>query len=211
MKEIYLLSGLGADKRVFDFVDFSGFNINHVEWIHPVANESIEHYAKRLSVQIKTSRPIIIGVSFGGMITVEIAKIIDTEKIILISSAKNRSDIPLCYRIVGQLAINKIIPKNIFKSINPLTYWFFGAKTDQEKKLLKAIINDTDSKFLYWAINKIVNWKSTVLLPNLIHIHGTDDKILPIRTTDFQIINGGHLMIVNRGKEIGDLIQRTLG
>lgn len=210
MKEIYLLSGLGADKRVFDFVDFSGFSINYVEWISPLDNESLESYAKRLLGQIKTDRPVIIGVSFGGMVTVEIGKIIDTEKIILISSAKNRFDLPFYFRIAGQLGLNKIIPKSFFKSTNLLTYWFFGTKTDKEKKLLKGIINDTDSKFLLWAIDKIVNWRSTTLLTNLTHIHGTNDKILPMRTSNFKVTNGGHLMIVNKGKEIGDLIRKIL-
>lgn len=105
MREIYLLSGLGADKRVFDFIDLSGFKTNHVDWVAPIDNESIENYAKRLLRQIKTKRPIIIGVSFGGMVTVEIAKQIETEKVILISSAKTRLDIPFYFRIIGQLRL----------------------------------------------------------------------------------------------------------
>lgn len=210
MKEIYLLSGLGADKRVFDFVDLSDFSINHIEWIPPVDKESLESYAKRLSEQIKTNRPIIIGVSFGGMVTVEIAKIVDTEKVILISSAKNRFDIPFYFRIAGQLGINKVVPKSIFKNVNRLTYWFFGTKTDKEKKLLKEIINDTDSQFLHWAIDKIVNWRNTSLLANLTQIHGTNDKVLPVRTSDFKVNDSGHLMIVNKGKEISDLIHKIL-
>ncbi|GCC52590.1 hypothetical protein SanaruYs_28270 [Chryseotalea sanaruensis] len=72
------------------------------------------------------------------------------------------------------------------------------------------IINDTDSQFLWWAIDKIVNWRNTTLLTNLIHIQGTYDKILPIRTSNFKVNNGGHLMIVNKGKEIGDLINKIL-
>src|SRR5690606_32243200 len=144
MREIYLLSGLGADKRVFDFVDFSGFNVNHVDWITPTDNESIESYANRLLGQIKTHRPTLIGVSFGGIMTVEIAKKIETEKIILISSAKTRFDIPFYFRIVGQLRINKLIPTTIYKSVNSLTYWFFGTETRKENELLKTIINETD-------------------------------------------------------------------
>ncbi|NBW38191.1 MAG: alpha/beta hydrolase [Cytophagia bacterium] len=210
MREVYLISGLGADKRVFDFVDLSGFRINHIEWIPPLHNESIELYAKRLSEQIKTSKPIIIGVSFGGMMAVEIAKIIDTEEVVLISSAKSKYDIPLYFRIVGQLGINKILPKSFFKSINPMTYWFFGVKTHQGKDLLKKIINDTDKHFLYWAIDQIVNWRNTTSLSNLTHIHGTDDRILPNRRCDFKVNNGGHLMIMDQGKEIGNLIRKIL-
>jgi pimeloyl-ACP methyl ester carboxylesterase len=211
MREIYLLSGLGADKRVFDFVDLSGFKLNHVDWIDPTDNESIESYAKRLLGQIRTERPTIIGVSFGGMVTVEIAKQIDAEKVILISSAKTRFDIPFYFRIIGQLRLNKLVPSRIFKTVNSLTYWFFGTTTKKEKELLKAIIKETDRKFLSWAIDKIVSWRNTTLLTNLTHIHGTDDKILPFKTADIKVFNGGHLMIINKGNDISGLIRQILG
>jgi pimeloyl-ACP methyl ester carboxylesterase len=211
MREIYLLSGLGADKRVFDFVDLSGFKLNHVDWIDPTDNESIESYAKRLLVQIRTKRPTIIGVSFGGMLTVEIAKQIETEKVILISSAKTRFDIPFYFRIIGQLGLNKLVPSRIFKTVNSLTYWFFGTTKKKEKELLKAIIKETDRKFLSWAIDKIVNWRNTTLLTDLTHIHGTDDKILPFKTADIKVSNGGHLMIINKGNDISGLIRQILG
>jgi hypothetical protein len=131
MKEIYLLSGLGADKRVFEFLDFSDFKINHVEWIVPTDRETIQSYAQRLLKQIPTSRPIIIGVSFGGIMAVEIGKLIDAEKIILISSVRTRNDVPIYFRFIGRLGLNKIIPISLLKSVSALTYWFFGAKTEK--------------------------------------------------------------------------------
>ena len=210
MREVYLLSGLGADKRVFDFIDFSDFRTIYIDWIDPVDNESIENYAKRLSGQITTTRPVVIGVSFGGIMTVEVAKQIETEKIILISSAKTKYDIPFYFRLVGLLKINRIIPTRFFKTVNGLTHWFFGTKTTKEKKLLTTIIQDTDTKFMRWAIDKIVNWKNTTILTNLTHVHGTNDKILPLKTADNKIINGGHLMIINKGEELSGIIKKVL-
>ena len=85
MREIYLLSGLGADERVFDFLDLSQYKVNYIRWIIPLKNELITDYASRLCTQIHSARPLLIGVSFGGMIAIEIGKLIPTEKIILIS------------------------------------------------------------------------------------------------------------------------------
>lgn len=211
MRDIYLLSGLGADKRVFNFIDLSGFNVTHITWVAPKDNESIEHYANRLIAQIPTSRPIIVGVSFGGMMAVEIAKQIETEKVILISSAETKFDVPLYFRGVGQLRLNKIMSTKMFKTVNVFTYWFFGTKTEKEKQLLRSIIHDTDNKFLSWAIDKIANWNNTTKLSNTAHIHGDADKIIPIRTADFTIAGGGHLMILNRGAELSELIRKILG
>ncbi|MEQ8685800.1 MAG: alpha/beta hydrolase [Imperialibacter sp.] len=210
MSEVYLLSGLGADKRVFQFVDFSGFKVKHINWIEPLGNEAIEDYARRLLRQINTSSPILIGVSFGGMMAIEIGKLIDTEKIILVSSAKTKFDVPFYFRLVGQLNINNLVPTKLFKKVNALTYWFFGARTKREKKLLREIILDTDDNFLRWAIDKIVNWRNEIYLKGVSHIHGDMDRILPIKTANFTISGGGHLIIVSKGDEIGQIITNTL-
>ncbi|HRG09492.1 MAG TPA: alpha/beta hydrolase, partial [Cyclobacteriaceae bacterium] len=100
---VYLLSGLGADKRVFDFLKLDDVELIHIEWVRPEESESIEVYTKRILTQITTDKPILIGVSFGGIIATEIAKQIDCEKIIFVSSATTKADIPLLYRVAGQL------------------------------------------------------------------------------------------------------------
>jgi len=210
MREIYLLSGLGADKRVFDFIDLPGFKLNHVCWIDPLDNESIEGYAKRLLAQIPAARPTLIGLSFGGMLSIEIGKIIETEKIILISSAKTLADIPLSFRKMARLGIHKVIPPRLFKSVNPFTYWFFGTKSKKEKDLLAAILKDTDETFFTWAIGKIAAWKNVTTLRNVMHIHGTNDKVLPCMSADFKISNGGQLMILDNGEEVSRIILEIL-
>ena len=211
MKELILLSGLGADKRVFDFLDLKEYNVTYVEWISPLRNESIENYSRRLLSQIKVQKPILIGVSFGGIMAIEIGKWIDAEKIILISSAHTKKDIPLYYRLIGLLKINQLLPSSFLKAINSITFWFFGVKTTAEKDLLRSFIRQTDSAFLKWAIDKIVNWKSEMELSNVITIHGTHDRLLPNKKTDYQINKGGHLMIMNKSKEINAVLKKLLG
>src|SRR5688572_22332577 len=103
MKKIFLLSGLGADKRVFDFLDLSEYSVHHVTWNKPLVGESMASYAERLLPQISENRPILIGVSFGGMIALEIAKLISVEKVILISSAKSSDAIPSYFKVMTNL------------------------------------------------------------------------------------------------------------
>ena len=212
MKKIYVLSGLGADKRVFNKIDFSNYDTTFIEWIMPTENETIKNYAFRLTEQIKTEKPILIGLSFGGIIATEIAKQIETEKIILIASAKTKYEIPFYYRLAGKLKLNKLLPTKILKKGNFISYWFFGATNQEDKKLLAEILKDTEPKFLTWAIDKIANWKSETEHKNLIHIHGTADRILPIRNTNFDIkvLNGGHFMTINKPKELTEIIRNEL-
>ena len=90
---LYILSGLGADEKVFQRLDFSGVSVTFIKWLPSQAEESIGDYASRLLPQITTPHPILLGLSFGGMVAIEIAKQIDTEKVILISSAKTKNEI----------------------------------------------------------------------------------------------------------------------
>ena len=83
-KELYIFSGLGADERVFQLLDFSGFSTTFIKWTPPIENETIENYAERILKQINTTKPTLIGLSFGGIIAIEVAKLIDTEKVIVI-------------------------------------------------------------------------------------------------------------------------------
>ena len=209
---IYIFSGLGANERVFQKLDFTGLTITFIHWAIPQERETIEDYATRLLSQIKTKKPTLIGLSFGGIIAVEVAKQIDTEKVILIASVKKVTEIPLYYRLAGQIKIHRLLPTTLLKKTNFIVNWFFGVNSTFDKELLKTILKETDTTFLNWAIDKIVGWKNQTELKNLIHIHGTVDRILPIRfvNCDFKVNNGGHFMILNKANELTKIIRELV-
>jgi pimeloyl-ACP methyl ester carboxylesterase len=211
-KELYIFSGLGADERVFQQLDFSGFSTTFIKWIVPQDTETIENYATRLLDQITTTKPTLIGLSFGGLIAVEIAKQIDTEKVILIASAKTKKEIPFYYRMAGQLGLHRLLPTVLLKSSNLVTNWLFGTSSSFDKQLLKQILIDTDPVFLKWAIDKVVRWTNQTQITNIFHIHGTDDRILPFRFVKCNSIikNGGHLMTLNKADELNSIIRQQL-
>lgn len=215
MDIIYLLGGLGTDERVFKDIDLSGFRTKFIHWIPPIACESIEGYCKRLSRQINTPDPVLIGLSFGGMVAVEIAKLIDTEKVILIASAKTKYEIPFYYRFAGALRLHKLVPVAFLKRPTIFGNWFFGTEGREDKKLLANILRDTNPAFLNWAVDVIVRWKNETfpLSGKLTHIHGTKDRVLPYRFVkpDITIVNGGHFMTVNKAKEITKVLRVLLG
>lgn len=211
-KGIYIFSGLGADESVFQRLDFSGFPTTFIKWIVPNDNETIENYATRLTDQITSTKPILIGLSFGGLMAVEVAKQIDTEKVILIASAKAKKEIPFYYRWAGQVGLHKLLPTKLLKSSNFITNWFFGTSSTFERQLLKQIRLDTDPIFLNWAIGKIVRWKNNTPTKNIFHIHGTSDRILPLCFVDCNVTikNGGHLMTLNKSDELTKIIRQQL-
>jgi pimeloyl-ACP methyl ester carboxylesterase len=210
MKEIYLVSGLGADERVFEYLDLQPYKRTCLQWIRANEDETLEQYAARLCEQIKVENPVLIGVSFGGMIAVEIGKLIKTEKIILISSVKTKEDIPLHYRVMGAVNFNKLMPMGRMKDLYGIIAWLFGVSSKEERQLLEDILNSTDERFVHWAIDHIINWENKILLPNAVLIHGTSDRLLSGSTPDYSIKDGGHFMIVNRCEEISAIIKGIL-
>lgn len=203
--KIYGISGLGADERVFKYLSLD-FDLIPIEWIPHNNNESIEDYSARLSKAINQSEDFgILGVSFGGLVAVEISKILNPKITILISSAETRNEIGSFKRLIGNLKILKLIPSSLLKPPKILAHYFFGAKN---KSLLNQILNDTDLKFTKWAINELLNWKNNTKIDSILKISGTKDKLLPpSENSDDILINGGqHFMIVDRAEEISKLI-----
>ncbi len=212
MTKIFVLSGLGVDKRVFNEIDFKSADVTFVDWVKPFRRERISDYAKRIAEQISGEDIVLVGLSFGGMMAVELSKIINVRKIILIASAKNKEELPFIYRFIGKMRLNKIFPSSLLKTHNFLTNWFFGIHSFEHRLLMKNILKDTDSCFLRWAINEIVNWQNVSYPENCIHIHGSKDRIIPIKNckVDYIINDGGHFMTVNKPREIEVILEKEL-
>jgi pimeloyl-ACP methyl ester carboxylesterase len=212
MKQIYCISGFGADERVFSKLAFTGYEIHFIKWLMPEKNENISSYAKRLIEQITYDKPILIGLSFGGIMCIEIAKLLPVEKIILISSIKSFHEMPLWMRLSGKLKLNKILPMRPFRLIEPLENYNLGIETIEEKEMVHLYRKNINRRYSDWAINIILNWKNGQIPGNLFHIHGSNDRIFPLRKVNpHYIVNtGGHLMIMNRYKEVNEYINVIL-
>lgn len=212
-KDIYFVSGLGADERVFRELKFEGYRPVHIRWLEPERGESLSDYAHRLSKQIQSDRPILVGLSFGGLVAVEMAKQIDVEQVILLSSTKTTAEIPFYYKIFRWFPLHRVFP---FKTLLWALYWFadwvFSAETVEEQKLLKVILLDTDPHFLKWALHRVVVWQNHTIPDSLHHIHGLRDRIFPARwiKPDVAIEQAGHLMVLNRASRVSDLITQII-
>src|SRR5205814_5443257 len=102
MKKIYCISGLGADEKAFAKLHVQGYQLVHLPWLIPVKDETIDEYAERMSRNITDHNPVIMGLSFGGIMGIEIAKkLIAVEKVILISSVKSFKEIPAWMKLAG--------------------------------------------------------------------------------------------------------------
>ncbi|UII31243.1 alpha/beta hydrolase [Fulvivirga ulvae] len=207
---IYAIPGLGADERVFKYLSLP---VVPVKWIAPEKEESLQEYVKRLIAQIDQKQPfILLGVSFGGMVAVEMNKLVKPEKTIIISSAACRRELPLLFKVVGKTAIVDLLPAGMLKPPYFLANYLFGLQSPHGRDLLKLIIRETSGHFLKWSIKQIVNWQNREVPTNLIRIHGDRDRLLKMKKgINYKVIRGGgHLMIVEQANEVSLYLQKHI-
>ncbi|MBS1741585.1 MAG: alpha/beta hydrolase [Bacteroidetes bacterium] len=216
--KVYFISGMGADSRVFKHIHLpGGFTIKHLEWIPFRKNDSLEAYSLRLAAAIKPGEKFaLLGLSMGGMMAAEITKQFCAAGncpvvTILISSVPAHSHLPSYFRLSKYLPLHKLIPVRFLKSASILNR-LFTSDNEADRKVLYQVINESDPMFIKWAMGAVLHWKNDSIPARLVQIHGTKDKVLPLRFTKptHIIKNGNHMMIMNRAKELNALIAAAL-
>jgi esterase/lipase len=213
MQKVYCISGLGADEKVFKFLDLSFVHPVFIQWITPLKNETLEHYALRLKQQyIQEHNPVIIGLSLGGMIATEIVKSTPAARAIIISSAKTKNEIPLLVRLLRNVPLYKILPDAFIKRSLRTQQYFLGAQSVQARSYVKSALKNADLNFYKWAIGAIMKWDNTITPSNIVHIHGTNDKLLRYKfvKADISLKGGEHLIIIENAEEISSLIKKLI-
>ena len=202
---IYFLPGLAANPTIFKNIQLDPFffEIFYLEWIIPYYNESIVDYALRFCGNVKHENAVLIGVSFGGIIAQEMSLVREFKKIIIISSVKNRNELPLHLQLAGKTKAYKLVPTSLFaQNIDLLSKFAFNKIIEKRLDLYKMYLSVTDKRYLDWAVEQVVLWRQTSYNPNLVHIHGDSDSVFPIdNIKDCIVIKGGtHAMILNKHK-----------
>jgi len=212
MKHIYCISGFGADERVFSKLNFADNEVHFIRWYEPLKNETIEAYAKRMTAQIHHKDPLLFGLSFGGIMCIEIAKVISTGKVIIISSIKSLHEMPLWIKLTGKLQLDKIVPLKTFKLIEPIENYNLGIENKEELNLVREYRKSIGQQYTNWATHQILNWKNEWQPGELIHIHGGKDHIFPLKNikADYVIPDGGHFMIMNRSQKVNSILEEIL-
>jgi hypothetical protein len=212
-KYIYLMPGMAASTKIFELLKFpSSFSVEFLSWIPPVKNEKLSDYAYRISKLIKHKNPILIGVSLGGILVQEISKIINCEKVIIISSIKSNSELPIHMKMSKHTKAHRLLPFEWIKNIENLALFVFGDSIKVRVNLYKKYLSHRDPEYLGWAINALVNWEQDYNIESIIHIHGKKDNIFPIRQIKEPVIKikGSHALILTQANWLNDNLPKLI-
>jgi len=210
----YFVPGLAASKEIFKNIRLpeDQFEIHILEWLIPEKGQSLQSYAQQMAERVEHPNPVILGVSFGGVVAQEMCAFLNPKKLIIVSSVKTRNELPKRLKAVRKTGIYKLVPTGWALSVKDLTKLAIGPRSRKRLKLYQEYLWMRDKVYLDWAIKQMVCWERETPLMDITHIHGDADIVFPIKNIEATHIlpKGTHIMILNKGSKVSKLLQNIL-
>lgn len=199
---VYFMPGLAAGSSIFENIDLpeSKFKVHYLEWFVPEKGMSFEAYAERMCGEIKAENPVLIGVSFGGVLVQEMARQIGCKKVVIISSVKEMGEMPRRLLLARYTKLHKLLPTSLVGNLELITRYAFGETVTNRLELYQKYLSMRDPYYLDWSIDRMVNWKPKDVPCELVHIHGDEDSVFPYQYIGecIRVKGGTHTMILHR-------------
>lgn len=212
--DIYLLPGLGADRRLFGKLELGAHRLHFIDWPEMPHGVTLADYARKLLPLVDASKPhVLVGVSMGGMVAQEMASMTAPQAVVIISSWKGPDEMPRPLRMMRGLHPERSLSSTLIKHTLPLIHWQMGVEAPEDVALFDELVAVHSVEQLKTQINACIQWDGpAVPVERLVHIHGDHDRLMPIGLVkDAVPIRGGtHFMVYNKAKEVGDAVKAAL-
>lgn len=210
-----LIPGMGADGRLFEAQRRHGFEFDVPVLTLPGRRDTLADYAARICDQLKLTAPCVVGgVSFGGMLACEVARLAEARCAILIASCRSRLAVPAHYRALEVVA--RIIPDWVIQRRAVVSGRVFAALeciTEEQKQTVMQMSRDVAVPQLRRIAHMILEWRTPEVWPFPIHqIHGDADRIIPWSrvVADETVCGGGHLINMTHPQQVNAFLERHL-
>lgn len=212
IKKAFLIPGLALNPEVTGNIELIGYEKIYIRWIDPAGEETLSSYAQRIIdiYQIPTEESILIlGHSFGGLLAQEIALSRPLARLILVSTVKDRQEIPWKIRFLKHGFAYHLASKNIILKTLSIWGWYHGYDEPELEEALISEVESLSNEYLIWAYKQIIQWDGNPPSNEFLHIHGDMDKTFPIENISncLSLSGGDHLMVYKRASEINHLIE----
>lgn len=212
---VYFMPGLAANPTIFEKIKLPGekFRMHWLEWLMPEPRESLKAYARRMSRLVRDDQPVVlIGVSFGGILVQEMSEFLNVYRLVIISSVKCRPELPRRFRFARPVNFLRILPTSLAKHVDVFEKLAFGRFVKMRARLYKKYLSISDKRYLDWSIDKMVYWDREEPLPQVVHIHGSEDIVFPYRYIRgcITVPGGTHIMIIMRYKWFNENLEEII-
>lgn len=198
------MPGMAASPTIFDGIhlDENHFELHRLEWFLPSKGMTLQEYASEMCKKIEHNNPVLLGVSFGGMLVQEMAQLIPIRKVIAVSCVKTGHELPKRMLFAKYTKVHKLLPTGLINNVELLAKYAFGETVTKRLDLYEQYLGFRDKRYIDWAIDQIVNWNQRQPPKSLIHIHGENDSVFPISNIKdcITVKKGTHTMIIHRAR-----------
>lgn len=207
--KLYVISGLGADFKVLEKINFpESLEVVFLDWLIPENKEDFHHYVERMADRVDDSEPFaLLGYSFGGLIVQEIDKIKSAEKVIIMGSIKSDKEKSRFIKFGEISRITKYLPQSMFNVKSAAIYSVARNIVDPKNPKLMEYFTVRDQYYLKWGIEKVSDWKFEEN-PKVIQILGSKDIVFPVKYSkpDYIVQNGTHLFPATKPKQVSKIL-----
>src|SRR5262245_42831911 len=210
-----MVTGLGACERLFGPQSAGGLEFEAVRFPIPERGDDLPTYAARIAERMElNSDCVLAGVSFGGMVACELAKVCRAQSVLLIASCRCRDVLPAYYSAVEW--VSRIVPDWLVRRRAAASSRILArleSLDDEQARLIREMSSDVPIDFLRRVGRMIVRWKGAGPLPcPVAHIHGGRDRIIPLGGVkpDELVPDGGHLINLTHAERVNAFVRRHL-
>lgn len=212
----YFIGGIASDERIFRHQLVAVPNAVYLPFPHQDKHDTMETYVRKFLPKIDTTQPFhLVGNSMGGIMTMELTRIIQPRKVVLISSVKSRHEMPFILKHLKYTNAHKLLPGKGFIAAMELGSLFKPEvmQVPGMRNMAVSMAKNNHPSFLYWCVDAIVKWNGKEdYRDDIIHIHGTKDEMFPFSRIKNPIaVRGGtHTMLLNRHEEVNRILLEQL-
>jgi pimeloyl-ACP methyl ester carboxylesterase len=206
---VALFPGLGADQRLFDGQRQVLPDLVVPRWPEPTEGESLADFAGRIAASLQLPEGSHVGgSSFGGMVALELARLVRPQSVFLIGSCRH----PGAVRSPSVVAwLGRVLPISAFRPrrwLRPFIFLAFGWPPSATRETLWSMALDASPRFLKWGLQAIASWVPSPVSVPVHHVHGAADRLIPVRRVqaDLVVPGAGHLLSMTHVLDVNEFL-----
>lgn len=210
---VYMLPGLGADVRIYQNIDLGpGHELIALPWIAPESSSTLGAYAQRMASHYALQPPYALGgVSMGGMVAQEWARLAHPVHLVLISTATSRADLAAMLRLAAGLHLGPFLTKSMLTTLGAMGDKF-TSKTKEGRALFLDMLHGSDAGLLEFGARAILEWSPPGIEVPYTRVHGTADRVFPFGKWEgcHAVKGGNHFMVFDKASTISAMVVEGL-
>jgi pimeloyl-ACP methyl ester carboxylesterase len=213
---LILLPGMGTNGLIFQLQKQAFPQLVVPPWIMPERHESLADYAVRFAASLDIREPCVLGgLSFGGLVALELTKHLPARGCILISSLRGRRDLPYWASLGSPIA--PFLPTRVDRwvaAIGRMLQVCPGPILPREWQTRIGYLAKTQAPLLGWACRAVTSWRAdaTAWPCPVYQLHGARDWLFPCwRVQPDEVVpTGGHHLPLTHPFAVNAFLTRVM-